>query len=46
MECKELTVEELRSKVTKLANWKSPGPDTFSDIFKNPEHAPEWLVEG
>ena len=33
MEWKELTVEELRSNVTRTANWKLPGPDKIPSIW-------------
>ena len=33
MECKNLTVEELRVNMTKAANWKSPGPDRFPTFW-------------
>ena len=33
MECKDLTVEELRVNMTRAANWKSPGPDRLPNFW-------------
>ena len=33
MEWEELTVEELRSNVTRTANWKSPAPDNVPNFW-------------
>ena len=33
MECKDLTVEELRVNMTRTANWKSPGSDRLSNFW-------------
>ena len=33
IECKDLTVEELRVNMTKAANWKLPGPDRLPNFW-------------